>query len=92
MRIGVCPLNDDKRCHCGRFLHYSDPEAERDVQAIVDRLGETIVITIGQRSWRVPRHYVALHGVKAQELPDLGFEEIQLCPNGTHSLKNRSAC
>lgn len=34
--------------------------------------------TVGGRSWRVPKHYIALHGLRARawELPALGFAEV----------------
>jgi hypothetical protein len=30
-----------------------------------------------ERRWRVQRHYVALHGITAKDLPNLGFPEIE---------------
>jgi hypothetical protein len=48
------------------------------VQRIIHRLGPTVVVTVpSQGSFHVPRHYIALHGLKAQELREtaerLGF-------------------
>lgn len=50
------------------------------MQAAVERLiardGPFIEVRVGNRRWRVQRHYIALHGLRAWELPDLGFEEV----------------
>ncbi len=65
-------------CACGQPLHYTDST----VQAIVDRLvaehGATVVVEVAGtfRKFLVPRHYIALHGLKATALPALGFEEV----------------
>jgi hypothetical protein len=64
-------------CHCGRPLHYTDPDLQQKVQTFVDELGEYIPVTTGGRTWLVQRHYIALHGFKASELPDLGFTEVR---------------
>ncbi|HEY1897031.1 MAG TPA: hypothetical protein VGG62_12190 [Terracidiphilus sp.] len=63
-------------CFCGQPLHYADPKMQARVQALVDSLGERMPVKVGGRTWMVPRHYIALHGIKAVELPFLGFEEI----------------
>jgi len=63
-------------CACGKPLHYTNPLLQAIVQDFVNRLGENIRITVRDRSWMVPRHYIALHGVKAQELETLGFPEV----------------
>ena len=74
----------DKLCHCGKPLHYTDPEIQRAVEKLIEQLGETVKVTLmddgRERTWRVPRHYIALHGLKGREVAGLGFEEI--CPNG----------
>lgn len=62
-------------CPCGRPLHYSDPKIQAAVESLIKALGPTIPVTVGGRTWKVPRHYIALHGIKAVELPFLGFEE-----------------
>lgn len=64
-------------CHCGQPLHYSDPTIQAQVQALVDQLGEYAVVTSPEGSWKVQRHYIALHGLKAEELPHLGFEPTE---------------
>jgi hypothetical protein len=67
-------------CACGRPLHYTDPNNYRRVQAFVEELGPTLHVHCGGRSWLVPRHFIALHGLKASDLPALaaqyGFKEV----------------
>ena len=65
-----------KMCACGKPLHYSSPVLQAMVQDFVDRLGEDINVIAGGRCWRVPRHFIALHGIKASELSKLGFPEV----------------
>lgn len=64
------------RCHCGQPLHYPDPEMQAAVERLIARDGPFIEVRVGNRRWRVQRHYIALHGLRAWELPDLGFEEV----------------
>ena len=71
-------------CHCGRPLHYTDRVVERMVRTLIEQTGEYVPVAVGGRTWLVQRHYIALHGLKAQELPDLGFLEI------THMSKEAS--
>jgi hypothetical protein len=55
-------------CACGKPLHYSNPELQAVVDALIANLGPEIVVTTPDGSWKVPRHYIALHGLKAYEL------------------------
>jgi hypothetical protein len=64
-------------CACGRPLHYTDAAMQAKVQALVDRLGPDVTVTVEDRSWRVPRHYIALHGLRAADLPTLGFPMVK---------------
>jgi hypothetical protein len=67
------------RCHCGQPLHYSSPAIQRQVERLNAAAGDQdIVVTLNGRSWRVQRHYIALHGIKAVDLPTLGFAEIRI--------------
>ena len=63
-------------CHCGRPLHYTDPVVEQMVRRLIEQTAEYVPVTVGGRTWLVQRHYIALHGLRAQELPNLGFDEI----------------
>jgi hypothetical protein len=67
---------DEQLCFCGQPLHYADPVNQAAVQTLVDLLGERVRVTSGGRSWLVPRHYIALHGLRQGELALLGFEEV----------------
>jgi hypothetical protein len=64
------------RCPCGRPLHYTDPATAAFVREMIRRFGDTVKVTAVGRTWRVPRHYLALHGLTAAELPMLGFPEV----------------
>jgi hypothetical protein len=69
-------------CACGLpEQHYTDPGVQSWVNALIRRKGPTVLLTVdlpgGARSFRVSRHYVALHGIVASELPNLGFEEVK---------------
>jgi hypothetical protein len=68
----------ERLCRCGKpWLHYNSPEIQRVVEELVAKHGEFIPVRNGEgRCWLVPRHYIALHGIKEQELATLGFEEI----------------
>jgi len=64
-------------CYCGRALHYK-AQAERErVQQLVDILGEFIPVAFKSKKYSVQRHYIALHGLKGEDLAKLGFEEIK---------------
>ena len=69
-------------CACGQRLHYSDPAKQKLVEQIIRIAGPMVTITNSEngRSWRVPRHFIALHGIKMIEMPQVatkyGFEEI----------------
>lgn len=76
-------------CHCGRPLHYTNPAVETYVRSMVQHFGECVTIHSDHgRAWLVPRHYLALHGLAAVDLPHLGFREVTglrywLSPDGT---------
>jgi hypothetical protein len=63
-------------CACGQPLHYTDPARRAWVEDCIARLGPVVQVTLGLRTWVVPRHYIALHGLRAAELPGLGFPEV----------------
>ncbi len=66
-------------CFCGKSLHYSDLGNYEQVQRLVEEFGEFIkVVSIPtNKTYAIPRHYIALHGLKQEELPELGFKEVQ---------------
>lgn len=67
-------------CPCGEPLHYSDKRTERQINRLIRLMGELVMIVTPWGAWKVPRHYLALHGVKASELGALaekyGFEKV----------------
>ncbi len=63
-------------CHCGLPLHYASEVVQSVMETLVRERGEFINISVAGRTWAVQRHYVALHGITAAELPSLGFKEI----------------
>lgn len=69
---------EERRCHCGKPLHYTNPEIKGLVEEAVSRLGENIAITQAStgRKFLVPRHFIALHGLKTTDLSTLGFLEL----------------
>ena len=64
-------------CFCGKPLHYSDPKYQRMTEELIADKGEDVVVSVDGRSWNVPRHYIALHGLKGREVASLGFVEIK---------------
>jgi hypothetical protein len=38
---------------------------------LIDKLGENVEFKYGNEVYLVPRHYVALHGIKGVDLPSL---------------------
>ena len=64
-------MTSPQLCPCGKPLHYSDPSAQALVESMVATLGATVRVTVEDSTYQVPRHYIALHGLKASELPAL---------------------
>lgn len=64
-------------CACGRVLHYNSPDAEAAMRRIITLTGEEFAnVHCGGKSWRVQKHYIALHGLKAQELDMLAAMRV----------------
>lgn len=68
-------------CPCGLPLHYSSASSRAHVEAVIAEKGPVVTVAImGGRTFKVPRHYIALHGFKASEINELaakyGFEEV----------------
>jgi len=53
-------------CPCGQ-THDGSPSLPH-VARLVEQMGETVVVTVPGGSWHVPRIYIAMHGLKAEEL------------------------
>lgn len=59
-------------CACGQPLHYSSPEIREFIESQIRRDGPTLRVEVtGSGVWLVPRHFIALHGIRARELPKL---------------------
>lgn len=69
-----------KMCACGKPLHYGNFKMQQLVEQMIADLGEDIEVLAGGRKFKVPRHFIALHGLKATDLASLakeyGFEEV----------------
>ena len=76
--MGVKKMSEEL-CHCGKTLHYSDKLIEAYMHKLVAEKGRYIDITsyYGNKTYKVDRHYIALHGIKGNFLDKLGFEEIK---------------
>lgn len=72
-------------CHCGKPLHYTDEVVEAFTKDLIKTAGPTVKVSVGGRIWEVQRHYIALHGVRAAELPDLGFPEVEVAQDSPAS-------
>jgi hypothetical protein len=74
-------MSDAELCPCGRPLHYANPIARTMVEGVIAGLGPTVDVLVGERGWKVPRHYIALHGVHGRDLPALaeqhGWEKVE---------------
>lgn len=72
--------NSNELCACGKPLHYTDPAIQRMVERMVTAYGAEATIIAGKRIFLVPKHYIALHGIKTIELPALakkyGWREV----------------
>jgi hypothetical protein len=67
-------------CPCGQPHAIFNPAVTTALTGMIDALGELVTVTTPQGSWRVPRVYVAAHGVAAGDLTALaqryGFTKV----------------
>jgi hypothetical protein len=57
-------------------LHYSSAEVQDIVEAQIARLGPTIAVAVsGGVSYRVPRVWIACHGIQGWTLPQVAAEK-----------------
>lgn len=61
-------------CSCGQPLHYTRPDMQAIVERLIGELGPNVCVQIGIDAYMVPRHFIALHGLKAWELSDLALK------------------
>lgn len=85
---------DKEPCPCGLPLHYSDPELKRLVEGLIEDWGKTVAITTPAGTWEVPRHYVALHGIVAKDLPKLAekYGFCQISPKNKPKGEQKNDC
>jgi len=65
-------MNPVIRCPCG--ADHSSHQFWPVLIELVQSLGETVVITTPQGSWKVPRIFIAMHGIKERDLATLAQE------------------
>ena len=66
-------------CACGELLHYTNPLIQMFTDRMIAKHGQTVKMktTSGDAWFLVPRHFLALHGIKGVELADLGFPRVE---------------
>lgn len=65
-----------KLCACGMPLHYTSKVTESQVVRLVEKLGECIPVSANGVRYLVQRHFIALHGLNADDLPQLAEQGI----------------
>lgn len=60
-------MSDTIRCPCGAT--HSGPAWDAALR-MVENIGETVRVSVidGTRAWKVPRVYIAMHGLRAADL------------------------
>jgi hypothetical protein len=74
-------VSEPVRCDCGEPLHYTTPVYAARMDWVVETYGPLINVHDGSgQAWMIPRHYIALHGIKEAELRGLaakyGWEKV----------------
>lgn len=70
-------------CPCGKPLHYRDSKTQLQVEDDIRDKGPYVEVTVLRlnKTWLVPRHYVALHGVESNAIlrmaRQLGWQEVE---------------
>jgi len=64
------------KCACGKPFHYKNKDQQHMVQRFSDQLGADVEVEIGDRRYSAQRHYIALHGLRAQEAETLADQGI----------------
>lgn len=67
----------EELCRCGQPLHYPAPALGQLVErAIAFARSLTVRVTSPTGTYELSRHYLALHGLKAWELPELARQGL----------------
>lgn len=61
-------------CHCGQPLHYWCKETEEQMHNLINKMGRYVNVTVGNKTYKVDRHFIALHGIKGDQIDNYGFE------------------
>jgi hypothetical protein len=68
-------------CPCGAAHEFS-ADVRVALENITRGLPDTVLISVSGRAWLVPRMYLAAHGLKADDLPELaeryGFTAVSI--------------
>jgi hypothetical protein len=71
-------MTSPPECPCGQ-VHELSAAVRASYENVTAGLPPAVPVTVGRRTWQVPRIYIAVHGLKAGELPELaeryGFAE-----------------
>jgi hypothetical protein len=70
-------MNKYEYCYCGRLLHFNSRSIEREIKMAIAKFGYCFDVVNGEKTYRVPRTYIALHGINGKDLSKLGFKEIK---------------
>lgn len=63
-------------CPCGKPLEYISAQVQAAVEEAIERYGPDVLMSEKGQTYRIPRHHVACHGVKAGELARSGFPRV----------------
>lgn len=66
-------------CHCGKNHIFDETKpVYKWVMKQVKKMGETVWVTsaFNNKTYLIPRLYIATHGLKGKEVPSLGFKEV----------------
>lgn len=61
-------------CPCGDEHETVSVEVKKQLTRMISAMGREMDVTVPEGTWRVPRAYIAFHGLAAEELPDLARE------------------
>jgi hypothetical protein len=78
-------VEDADLCACGLPLHYPNAHTEAYVREQIAQHGPTIDVITSKGVYAVPRHYIALHGLRAWEIPDLADQHGWLRLDGARA-------
>ena len=69
-------MNDDL-CYCGMPLHYQCKKTEKQMNEIVQTMGRYTHVVHNDKTYKVDRHFIALHGIRGDLMHAYGFDEVK---------------